>query len=422
MAYKIQSGDTLSAIASKNKTDIATLQKLNPNITDPNKIQAGASLNLPDASSVTQSVTPTVTNPAVQTQLSDAESKLKTLQGTQAQAKTLGYTPEQQIQYDPNSGAMVPASSLPPTGISSSFSGTTGPGGLVGPTPPDVSPGGGAQSATALAKQQTDLSNTEALQAFTASMEQVQQGWDDTKAQFEETQRSFYGATALPEFTVTKFGQQIKDATASHENALTNLSQNYDNAVSQNNIGLANTISGLYSQYQTQYNSFLKDALGMATDINNFKLSGTAGKLLSDNMTTANNLRQSYPDANITDAMLTDVMNGVPGAMDVINKQVTTSPSYTAKVQREQQLVSQSSSTAKGLFTKKQVAAMGDGGLDVDTADMIYSAIMNGWSLDDIRAELSDPRLLDVFDQVNNIAKIVSGIGKPTSSASTGFQ
>ncbi len=47
--YTIKSGDTLSAIAQANKTDIATLQKLNPSITDPNKIYAGASLNIPES-------------------------------------------------------------------------------------------------------------------------------------------------------------------------------------------------------------------------------------------------------------------------------------------------------------------------------------------------------------------------------------
>ena len=47
MAYTIASGDTLSGIASKNKTTVADLLKLNPTITDPNKIYAGQSLNLP---------------------------------------------------------------------------------------------------------------------------------------------------------------------------------------------------------------------------------------------------------------------------------------------------------------------------------------------------------------------------------------
>jgi LysM repeat protein len=46
MAYTIQSGDTLSGIASKNKTTVQDLLKANPTIKDPNKIQAGQSLNL----------------------------------------------------------------------------------------------------------------------------------------------------------------------------------------------------------------------------------------------------------------------------------------------------------------------------------------------------------------------------------------
>ncbi len=48
-SYKIKSGDTLGAIASQYKTDVSSLLKSNPNISDPNKIFAGASLNVPDA-------------------------------------------------------------------------------------------------------------------------------------------------------------------------------------------------------------------------------------------------------------------------------------------------------------------------------------------------------------------------------------
>ena len=44
--YKIKSGDTLSAIAKKRGTTVATLKKLN-NIKDVNKIFAGRSLKLP---------------------------------------------------------------------------------------------------------------------------------------------------------------------------------------------------------------------------------------------------------------------------------------------------------------------------------------------------------------------------------------
>ena len=47
MPYTIQSGDTLSQLAVNNKTTVADLMKSNPTITDANKIQAGASLNIP---------------------------------------------------------------------------------------------------------------------------------------------------------------------------------------------------------------------------------------------------------------------------------------------------------------------------------------------------------------------------------------
>ncbi len=47
--YKINPGDTLSGIAKQYNTNIATLQQLNPTITDPNKIFAGQSLILPES-------------------------------------------------------------------------------------------------------------------------------------------------------------------------------------------------------------------------------------------------------------------------------------------------------------------------------------------------------------------------------------
>lgn len=50
--YNIQSGDTLSKIAQSNNTTVANLMSANPNITDANKISAGASLNIPTVSPV----------------------------------------------------------------------------------------------------------------------------------------------------------------------------------------------------------------------------------------------------------------------------------------------------------------------------------------------------------------------------------
>jgi LysM repeat protein len=46
---QIQSGDTLSKIAADNNTTVQALMDANPNITDPNVIQAGDTINLPQA-------------------------------------------------------------------------------------------------------------------------------------------------------------------------------------------------------------------------------------------------------------------------------------------------------------------------------------------------------------------------------------
>ena len=51
MAYTIQSGDTLSEIAEKNNTSVAEIMASNPQISNANQIQAGASLNMGSAGS-----------------------------------------------------------------------------------------------------------------------------------------------------------------------------------------------------------------------------------------------------------------------------------------------------------------------------------------------------------------------------------
>ena len=50
MSYRIQSGDTLWALARKNGTTIAALMKANPQIKNANLIFTGASLKIPGRS------------------------------------------------------------------------------------------------------------------------------------------------------------------------------------------------------------------------------------------------------------------------------------------------------------------------------------------------------------------------------------
>jgi LysM repeat protein len=50
MSYRIQSGDTLSALARKNGTTVSALMQANPQIKNANLIYAGAQLNIPGRS------------------------------------------------------------------------------------------------------------------------------------------------------------------------------------------------------------------------------------------------------------------------------------------------------------------------------------------------------------------------------------
>ena len=63
MTYTIKKGDTLSKIAKQHNTTVDELLKLNPYITDPNKIYAGKTLNLPTSTPQT----PAPQTPAPQT-------------------------------------------------------------------------------------------------------------------------------------------------------------------------------------------------------------------------------------------------------------------------------------------------------------------------------------------------------------------
>ena len=94
--YTIKSGDTLGALATQFGTTISNIQALNPTITDPNKIYAGATLNLPGSTptptstSIDQSAIDSLYTQAqgIQTQVNAIQPQVDTL----SQAKTAGMT------------------------------------------------------------------------------------------------------------------------------------------------------------------------------------------------------------------------------------------------------------------------------------------------------------------------------------------
>lgn len=70
MTYTVKAGDTLSKIAARNGLTVAQLLQANPQIVNPNKINVGDVLNLPNGSSATDNTQPLPSNavPEVQTQ------------------------------------------------------------------------------------------------------------------------------------------------------------------------------------------------------------------------------------------------------------------------------------------------------------------------------------------------------------------
>lgn len=57
MTYTVQAGDTLSKIAARNGLTLPQLLQVNPQISDPNRINVGEVLNLPDGASESEDAT-----------------------------------------------------------------------------------------------------------------------------------------------------------------------------------------------------------------------------------------------------------------------------------------------------------------------------------------------------------------------------
>jgi murein DD-endopeptidase MepM/ murein hydrolase activator NlpD len=65
MTYTVKAGDTLSTIASRNGLTLAQLLQANPQITDPNRINVGDEVNLPNGSSTNEATQPLPANPVI---------------------------------------------------------------------------------------------------------------------------------------------------------------------------------------------------------------------------------------------------------------------------------------------------------------------------------------------------------------------
>lgn len=63
MTYTVKAGDTLSKIAARNGLTLAQLLQANPQISDPNRINVGDVLNLPNGSALTETTRPLPGNP-----------------------------------------------------------------------------------------------------------------------------------------------------------------------------------------------------------------------------------------------------------------------------------------------------------------------------------------------------------------------
>jgi len=91
MNYKVKPGDNLTVIAKRNGISLAQLLKANPQITNPDRIQVGQLVNLPDTSTdttqplpanVVPAITPTATTPTATTPVDTTATGTTTPTGT----------------------------------------------------------------------------------------------------------------------------------------------------------------------------------------------------------------------------------------------------------------------------------------------------------------------------------------------------
>jgi len=94
--YTIQSGDTLSGIASKYGTTVNALLAANPNITNPNLIYAGAKLTIP-TSNTSASVSGATNTQALKSQLNNAQQQLADAQAQRDALLAYGLTDTSQL-------------------------------------------------------------------------------------------------------------------------------------------------------------------------------------------------------------------------------------------------------------------------------------------------------------------------------------
>lgn len=87
VAYLVQPGDTLSGIAASHGASLASVESANPQISDPNLIYAGETLQIPGGSSAAQT---NVQSPAVSQSTTVSQSTPSSVTSTVTQAASSG--------------------------------------------------------------------------------------------------------------------------------------------------------------------------------------------------------------------------------------------------------------------------------------------------------------------------------------------
>lgn len=435
-SYKIAQGDTLSAIAAKNKTDVATLQKLNPTIKDPNVIYAGSSLNLPESAVAVAPIPPIAPGigigtgsptPAVSSSdaIRAAEDKSKIDQAkADADAKAEVDRLRTQKEIADLRGSILPngTPTAPTSNLQGDYRTLLGEKDTLGNSLEDYQ-----GKILENRKQRDEITNS--LNEFKRTSAQGQsesaflsQMSEKERLANESIDRLDREATTINQ-QITNRSNTINTLMALKKEDYATTKEAYDTAFSQN-LSLMNALNVKKNQQATLDEKAADNARANLQIIQNEIQKGTLkyGSLDPETKATIDALEVQ---AGVPKGFTSFITSNVKGDIVSTNSRtdsagntyfdvLTKNPDGSLKVSTVYAGKSKTTGTDSGsILSKDDVKKLSAIGVSEALGTKIATALLGGASADDVRAALKkdgvDPRVVDRFDNVVGISSFVKG-------------
>ncbi len=426
--YTIKEGDTWDALATSNKTDSATLSKLNPDVKDPNKIQAGATLNLPDAPNPTLagiSTSSGIASSAASTAAKAAADKA----AADTAAKNAADQEKQIADLSRQNQIKTLKSQLEPTGGE--------------PAAPDLT----GTYKSLLGEKDATGNSVEDYQAKLAAN-------DKSIADIKSGLSTFNASAAQGQPEAAFLSQKSEKERLAQESidSITRESTLISNQIS-NRTNVINTLMGLtkddYANSKAKYDQEFSKNVTLMNELNTEKSAAVTaddkardnaranlqilqneiqkGTLSYNNLdpgtrATINELEHqaglpkgftSFVSANVKGDVLSTASrtDGTNEYFDVITRSPGGGLSVTSVLRGK------GGADATGALTTAQVQKLQAAGVPETVYTRLTQAILAGVSLDDIRGALKkdgfDPKVLDQFDNAVGIEKLLETGNSP---------